>query len=80
MYIAFIHVVFDHTCDKMANHLFQGNGLRHVGSIYNDYRYANSEVNWEEMEWLKIIKYIIEVKRLIPVVSRRLVEISKALD
>lgn len=77
----------------MANWLFQENVVaRLVGSIDNDYVYTNSEVNWEEPEWLEVInsKYIIEFSKLspiylvtkksTPVVSRRLLEISRVLD
>lgn len=77
----------------MANWLFQENVVaRLVGSIDNDYVYTNSEVNWEELEWLEVIniKYIIEFSKLSPiclvtkklglVVSRRLLEISRVLD
>lgn len=77
----------------MANWLFQENAVpRLVGSIDNDYVYTNSEVNWEELEWLEVIniKYIIEFSKLSPiclvtkrlglVVSRRLLEISRVLD
>lgn len=93
MYIAFGQVFFDHTRDKMVNWVFQENVVaRFVGSIDNDYIHTDSEVNWEELEWLKInnIKHITEfsklsniylvTKKLSPVVSRRLSEISEELD
>lgn len=37
---------------------------RHCDS---DYRHTDSEVNWEELEWLTIIKYIIVVSKLSPI-------------
>lgn len=57
----------------------------------NDYINTNSEISWEELEWLKMIniKYIIDFSKLSPiylvtnklnsVASRRLLEIGECV-